>query len=214
MTTFFDVLIIIFLFTLFAASHTFLASSGFKQKLADSIGNKIAFYRLFYNISSLIVFAAVYAVSPKPEITLYDLHYPYDIVIFVVQALSLIGLIWAISAFDASEFIGINQIRRYLNNEYRMEDIDEKQSLNFKGPFKYSRHPVYFFSILFLGLRPTMSLFYFVMFVCVTVYFIVGSRYEEKKLVERFGESYLEYQKKVPAFVPYRFLNKNIINEV
>ena len=70
------------------------------------------------------------------------------------------------------------------------------------------RHPIYLFSILFLGLRPTMDLFYFIFYLVIVLYFIIGSYFEEKKLVERFGQIYIDYQKEVPRIIPIKFRNR------
>lgn len=206
---FLDVLIIIFLFTLFAVSHTFLASRKIKRRLAERLGPKIAFYRLFYTASSIIIFAAVYFIAPKPDVIVYDLQYPYDIITFALQVLSLIGLLWAAKPINMKEFIGTAQIERYLKGNYNSGDLDEKQELKIIGAFKYVRHPIYLFSILFLGLRPTMNLFYFIMFICLAIYFYIGSIYEEKKLAEMFGDEYVKYQNNVPRFIPIKFNRKS-----
>lgn len=208
MILFFNVLIIIFLFALFGIMHSILASNKIKQKIVEGAGNKIAYYRLFYNFISLITFFIIYEISPKPDVIIYDLQYPWDIIILIPQVLSLIGLIWAVRPIDLKEFLGVNQIRRYMKNEYNINELDEHSELIIKGAYKYSRHPIYFFSILFLGFRPVMDVFYLTFFSCLIVYFIVGSIYEEKKLVEKFGVEYVEYQNRVPALVPYKIFNK------
>lgn len=202
---FIDIILIVFLFALFGISHTFLASNKIKIALAQKLGVKIAFYRLFYNVSSVLIFVAVYSLAPKPNVTIYDLQYPFDIITFALQVASLAGLYWATRLIDLKEFVGISQIERYLRDEYKTEDLDERQTLRIEGAFKFVRHPVYFFSILFLGLRPTMDLFYLIMFVSVIIYFFVGSIYEEKKLIEKFGDEYREYQKNVPRLFPIKF---------
>lgn len=202
---FVEVISIILLFTLFAYSHTWLASLKIKQALAEKLGNKIAFYRLFYNISSVIFFMAFYAVSPKPDIIVYDLRFPFDIITFVLQIFSLVGLVWASRGIDWKEFVGIAQINRYMNGGYNVSDLDEKQILKIEGAFKFVRHPIYLFSILFLGFRPTMTVFYLTMYLCVIAYFYIGSIYEERKLIEMFGDEYKEYQKKVPRILPVKF---------
>lgn len=206
---FVDIILIVFLFALFGISHTFLASNRIKTALAQKLGAKIAFYRLFYNVSSVMIFVAVYAIAPKPSVILYDLQYPCDIITFVLQVASLIGLYWATRLVDLKEFAGISQIERYLRDEYKIEDLDERTKLRIEGAFKIVRHPIYFFSILFLALRPTMDLFYFIMFVSAVIYFYVGSIYEEKKLVEKYGEVYIDYQKTVPRLFPIKFRKNN-----
>ncbi|MAT57439.1 MAG: hypothetical protein CMF23_05655 [Ignavibacteriae bacterium] len=201
---FLDVLIIVFLFLLFGVSHTILASNKLKENLVNVIGDKIAFYRLFYNISSLIILVALYEIAPKPNLIIYDLQYPLDIIVFSLQVISIIGFFWASKGIGIMEFLGINQIFRYFDKSYNTNDLDEKSFLKLNGAYKYSRHPIYLFSILFLGFRPTMDLFYLVMFISITLYFYIGSFYEEKKLVEKYGVEYKEYQKKVPRIFPIK----------
>ena len=91
MIYFFDVFITVILFSLFALSHSILAAFDVKKRITEKIGSKIAFYRLFFNISSIIFFIAAYYLSPKPNVIIYDLQFPYDLVIFSIQLLGIIG---------------------------------------------------------------------------------------------------------------------------
>lgn len=204
-----DALIIILLFLFFGYTHTILASYKVKKRIAEKLGDRIAFYRLFYNAVSIINFYLIYQLSPKPGITIYDLNYPWDIVIFVLQIFSLAGFLWAVSKVDILEFTGIKQIKRWIENNYNPDDLDEKYRLITSGAFKYSRHPIYLFTILFLGLRPSMSFFYLIFYICITVYFLIGSYYEEKKLTELFGNRYKEYKSEVPWLIPYKIFRRN-----
>lgn len=203
-----DILLIVFLFVLFALPHTWLASLKFKRALARQIGSKIAFYRLFYNLTSFLSFAVFYAIAPKPDVIIYDLQYPYDIITFALQVLSLVGFFRAGHQMNLKEFIGVSQVSNYLKGKYDINDLDEKPTFKIEGAYKFVRHPIYLFSIMFLGLRPQMDLFYLVMFFCIVVYFYVGSLYEEKKLVELFGDDYREYQKNVPRIFPVKIKRK------
>ncbi len=200
-----DIFLIVLLFSLFALSHSVLASLWFKNKLAEAIGGKIAFYRAFYNFISLLIFIAVFYLMPKPDVIIYDLQFPYDLFILALQFLSLFGLVYTGFKINGKEFLGISQIKRYVQGNYNTKDLDEINELRTEGVFSFTRHPIYFFSILFLGLRPYMDLFYFVFFICLTIYFYIGAYFEEKKLIKIFGESYLEYQKNVPAIFPVKF---------
>jgi len=205
-----DIILIVLLYSFFAVSHSFLALSKIKKTIAEKIGAKIAFYRLFYNITSFIFLLALYIIAPRPDIIVYDLQFPFDIITFVLQILSLCGLIWAGKSVNWEEFLGFTQIKRYLIYEYNVEDLDEKPTLNITGAFKFVRHPIYFFSILFLGLRPTMNLFYLIVFICTVIYFYIGSFYEEKKLIGIFGNEYLEYKERVSRLFPVMFFLKKM----
>lgn len=210
-----DIIIIVLLYSLFAFAHSFLALIKIKKVIAEKLGTRIAFYRFFYNLSSFLILSALYVISPHPDIIVYDLQFPYDIITFVLQILALGGLIWTGKSIDWKEFLGITQIKRYFRNEYNINDLDEKPKLNIIGAFKIVRHPIYLFSILFLGLRPTMSLYYLTVFICTVFYFYIGSFYEERKLVEIFGLDYIEYKVKTPRLFPVKFfLRKHKIENV
>ena len=201
-----DVFIIILLFALFGYTHSLFASNKIKRLAVSYVGNYIAFYRIVYNITSVLAVYLLYIILPRPHIIIYDLNYPYDFIILIPQYLSLAGFIWSLRFICVKEFLGISQIRRWFNNQYDINELDEELSLRIRGTYKYIRHPLYFFSIMFLLFRPVMDLFYLTCLICIMIYFYMGSHYEEKKLVEKFGEDYIRYKKVVPRFFPLKIL--------
>ncbi len=201
------VLIIILGFTLFAISHSVLASFKIKKIIARQVGNYMAFYRLAYNFISIIIILLLYLYLPKPDMIIYDLSYPYDIIILVPQFLSLAGLVWSLKYIGTKEFLGIEQVKQWFNNQYDSNLLDEKMTLTFEGPYKYLRHPIFLFGGLFLLLRPVMGLFYLTCVICIILYIYIGSFYEEKRMTEKFGGRYIKYQKEVPGFFPIRIFN-------
>lgn len=200
-----DVFIIIFLFAFFGYIHSLLASNKIKRLSASYIGNYIAFYRLIYNIISILTVYFLFKILPRPHITIYDLKYPYDFIILIPQYLSLIGFIWSLRFINVKEFLGINQIERWFNDKYNINELDENLTLRIRGVYRFMRHPIYFFSMMFLLFRPVMDLFYLTCLICIIIYFCIGSYYEEKRLVEKFGEDYIKYRKAVPRFFPLKF---------
>jgi hypothetical protein len=203
-------------FILFALLHTILASFKVKSILAKRIGSAMAFYRLAYNIISLLFLWYLYEYLPRPEAELFDLKYPWDIIILIPQFLSLAGIIWTFRYFSLGEFLGISQIKRWLAGNFigglerdlrgernSKEVFDEKLTLKIEGPYNVVRHPLYLFTIIFLILRPTMDLFYLVFLIFLIAYFYIGSFYEERKLVSAFGGQYRKYQEFVPRIFPH-----------
>jgi methanethiol S-methyltransferase len=203
-----DVIIIIFTFAIFGYIHSLLASNKLKRIAAEKFGNLMAFYRLVYNFLSFISLYILWIILPRPDLLIYDLPNPWDIIILVPQILSLAGIIWTAGYFSLWEFTGISQIIRWLHDDYDINDLDEKLSFRTDGPYGYSRHPVYFFVITFLLFRPTMNLFYLTFFISVALYFYIGSFYEERKLTAKFGEEYRKYREKVPRIFPIKFRMK------
>jgi protein-S-isoprenylcysteine O-methyltransferase Ste14 len=200
-----DVLLIIILFALFGFIHTFLASDKVKQILLERYESLIAFYRLVYVLGSLLLFYLIYQSFPKPRLIIYDLPNPFDLIILIPQFLSLAGIIWVLKYFSVQEFLGIRQIFRWFNKEYSITEKDERLTFRYNGPYKICRHPLYLFFILFLSFRPEMDLFYLTALFCIIIYFYIGSIFEEKKLIERFGIKYIKYQESIPRIFPLKF---------
>lgn len=209
MSILFDVLLIVFYFTLFAVIHSILASLPVKIFFKKKFGNKIALYRFFYNLFSTITFLLFLYFSPKPYQLVYELTYPFDLIIVGLQIAAIFGLLWTIKYVDVMDFIGIRQMIQYQQGNYSY-DLDEKNNLITVGPFKLVRHPIYFFSILILLLRPYMTVFYFIVTICCIIYFYVGSIFEEKKLEKIYGEEYLKYKNSVSRIFPVKWLVKGI----
>ena len=74
---------------------------------------------------------------------------------------------------------------------------------------KLVRHPLYLGTFTFIWglwlLFPTLSLL--IANFIITVYTLIGIRFEEKKLVELFGENYTRYQQSVPKILPFKRVN-------
>jgi len=199
-----DVIVLVLLFSIYGFIHSILASQRVKLLFKKTFGKLIAFYRLIFNVFSVVGLYLIWDLAPHPSLQIYKLPQPYDYLVLIPQFSSLIGIIWCFKYVCFKEFLGLTQIDRYLKNEYPDSELDENYTLRIEGPYKYSRHPIYFFSIIFLLLRAEMDLFYLTMFISFTAYFYFGSYYEEKKMVRLFGDDYRNYQKKTPRIFPIK----------
>jgi len=199
-----EVIIITLLFALYGFVHSVFASNRVKIFFRKTFGKLIAFYRLLFNVFALVGLYLIWDLAPHPPLQIYKLPPPFDYLVLIPQLISLIGMMWCFKYVCFKEFIGLNQIDRYLKNEYSENDLDENYTLRIAGPYKYSRHPIYFCSIIFLLFRAEMDLFYLTMFITFTLYFYIGSHYEEKKMLSLFGDDYRNYQQKVPRIFPVK----------
>jgi protein-S-isoprenylcysteine O-methyltransferase Ste14 len=100
-------------------------------------------------------------------------------------------------------------IKKYFKNLSGLKTIfiDEIKSGNrliIAGIHRHVRHPLYAGTFLFIwGLfifMPYSSLL--ISNFIITVYTLIGIRFEEQKLAREFGQPYQEYQKRVPMIIP------------
>lgn len=201
-----DVILILLVIAVFGYVHSLLASIKVKEFIKENLGNGIAFYRLAYNLFALASLYFIWEVAPHPSLLIYELNPPFDFLVFIPQVLGLIGFFWTFNYICFKEFIGIDQVIRYFEGTYSKEELDEHLTLRIEGPYRYSRHPLYFFSILILTFRAEMDLFYLTLLVSFVAYFYIGSVYEEKKLTEYFGQEYIRYKKQVPRILPLKII--------
>jgi steroid 5-alpha reductase family enzyme len=71
--------------------------------------------------------------------------------------------------------------------------VDDQEQFQLSPLHRWVRHPWYFFALVIIWTRD-MNL--------MTLYFIIGSRLEERKLERYHGEVYRRYQRQVPGLVP------------
>lgn len=72
------------------------------------------------------------------------------------------------------------------------------------GWYSIVRHPLYFFSTLFMMLNPVMTEQWLILTILAALYFVIGGLIEEMRLVVEFGEVYRDYQQRVPFIIPNR----------
>jgi protein-S-isoprenylcysteine O-methyltransferase Ste14 len=183
------------LWSVYFAVHSILASTKLKVFIYRQIPNSKQVYRIFYNLIAVgsLIPLAIYSFPSKEKLLFQSFNSQIAAYAFILFGL-LITVI-AFKAFNIKEFFGILQ---YEKSEY-------KPDLTISGLYKYVRHPLYFGTILlFIGLfflYPSSELI--VINVIVFIYLIIGSRLEEKKLVDEFGSQYLTYKKEVKGLIPF-----------
>lgn len=85
-----------------------------------------------------------------------------------------------------------------------IKPADQNEALFQSGWYARVRHPLYLgLAMIFLGyflVAGTVSAL--IHLICLIIYLPIGIYFEEQNLVDQFGQEYIAYQKKVPAFFP------------
>jgi protein-S-isoprenylcysteine O-methyltransferase Ste14 len=170
--------------------HSALATGAAKTGLTKIIPPHS--YRLYYNGLAIFLLIPLYWVYEKqPEDFLFQAHFLTTVAgcSLLVAGLTLIGA--ALKAYDLGEFFGLRQ--------YKERTLEAHPNLHVEGINAWFRHPLYVGTFLvawgiFL-LKPTKALLITV--VISTAYLYLGSRLEERKLTQQFGDAYRSYRAKV-----------------
>jgi protein-S-isoprenylcysteine O-methyltransferase Ste14 len=190
-------LILIIATILYCYLHSLTASTQFKTRFREWFGEGVdRWYRLAYNLFAGISFLPIlWLVNILPDHRLYSISMPWILMTTLVQIAAAVIIVIGIDQTGALSFLGIRQI----------SSIDQKGgSFNFidRGLYRWVRHPLYTGGLLMIWLAPNMSINLLVLFITFTIYFVLGARLEEERLIEELGEDYIQYQERVPMLIP------------
>ena len=173
------------LFTAFALHHSVLARSGAKRWIASITGPR-AERSMYVWVASVLFIAVCVLWQPIPG----DFYQHRGI---------LAGLHWAVVAagawltlraagvIDPLELAGIRQIRCDL----------EPPRFRVVGPYRYLRHPIYLGWVLVVFGVPEMNGTRLAFAAISTAYLVIAIPFEERSLIEVFGDQYGAYQRAV-----------------
>jgi protein-S-isoprenylcysteine O-methyltransferase Ste14 len=172
--------------------------------LRRKLGAYFRFYRLFYNVVALTTLLPVLLYSQMlkgPVIYRWQGSMTFVQILFLAVAVAL--LIAGSLKYDMHHFIGIRQIR----SGKSPAAISKSGEIDTSGILNVTRHPWYLGAIVFLwvGYRE-LYVSTLVVNVLLTVYLIVGTVLEERKLIIEFGESYRNYMRRVSMLFPAKWL--------
>ena len=176
--------------------HSVLASLTLKRWVARTRPRWMPAYRLFFNTVAVVLVVPIlwwtFAIRGEP---LWTWQGPWWWLANGLALCALLGVLWSMRYYDSGEFLGTRQWRK---GEDRVED---QERLHISPLHRYVRHPWYFLSLVLIWTRD-MDPAFLLSAVCITAYFVIGSRLEEQKLLVYHGDAYRRYLAKVPGLVP------------
>lgn len=197
------ILFTIIAFLLWALLHSLTAARVVKHWARERFGRRVydGFYRLVYNVFSVVSILPLLAMlaTRVPATVLWRVRSPLNVLFMLLQLVGLAGLVASLWQTDVWRFAGVRQALRYLQGE---EEPDPPAEFVQTGTYGLVRHPLYFFSMLFIWFTPLMTLSTLLFNGLATVYFLVGAMHEERRLEQEFGETYRQYRRQVPGFLP------------
>ena len=190
------VLIDLVLIALFSIQHSIMARPGFKSVLTRYWPEAIE-RSLYVAATAVFLCLLFWFWRPLPEM------------VWSANADWLRTLLWSLAAAGW----GIVLISTFLMNHFELFGLRQiwadlrSQSIpvaTFKQPlfYKLVRHPIYTGFLLAFWAAPDMSQGHLLFAVGMTVYILIGIRYEERDLKTLLGSVYTEYSKRVGMVIP------------
>lgn len=171
----------------FAIIHSLLATQRLKN-LASSHGLPSQHYRLTYVIIATMMTAAwLVVIKQLPDQPLYSLNAPA--LCYGLQAGAVVLFWLSLQPIDRRAFLGLKAFS------------EDKEAFIERGIYRHLRHPMYSSIIIMMFAMPAQSRNSLTLFILITLYFIIGSRLEERRMLAIHPE-YAGYRLRVPAFIP------------
>lgn len=197
-------------FIVWAVVHSLTAGTRAKTFYRRMFGERAyqGTYRLVYNLfSGLTLLPIFYLLATRlPDQVVWSIGMPFRLINYTVQLVGALGLVVALVQTDVWQFLGIRQLVRFLRGH---PEPETPAAFIATGAYGLVRHPLYLFSLLFLWANPVMTLTSLAVNLWVTIYFYIGSIYEERRLMSEFGDAYRHYQADVPRLLPLRGLHRH-----
>jgi len=172
----------------FALLHSMLAHASSKR-VASNMGIGEQHYRLYYSLFAVLSTGIwLMLVHNLSDQRLYQLQGLPMLIAMALQLTGLMVLLLTFREFDGLVFLG-------LKKAVQVDNFQES------GVYCRIRHPMYSGVMLMIFASPMQSINSLNLCLVVSLYFVLGSRLEERRMLRMFPE-YADYQKRVPAFIP------------
>jgi protein-S-isoprenylcysteine O-methyltransferase Ste14 len=189
--------------TAYCTLHSAMISQTATRFLKRRLGDSFRFYRLFFNSVAVLTLIPVlwYSHSLGKE-AIFRWEGEWLIPRYLLMACGILLVIAGGRHYSLRQFVGISQLRGASSG-----GLATGGRIDSSGVLGLVRHPWYTAVVLLLWARD-LDLATLVGNGVLTVYIVVGTLLEERKLVHEFGDAYRSYQRRVSMFVPLKWARR------
>ena len=185
------------LLTLFAVQHSGMARPAFKRWWTRFVPPPIE-RSTFVLVSSAVLALLFWLWRPLPQVVW---HVDAGLARGVLWGVSLFGwLLVLTSSFTINHFelFGLRQVWLHARGRVAKDD-----AFVIRAMYRIVRHPLMLGFLIAFWVTPTMTIGHLLFAAVVTGYIVVAVKFlEERDLVAVHGDTYRDYQRKVPMLLP------------
>jgi len=186
--------------------HSFLISHKILNFFELRIGRYFKYYRLAYNFVSIIfLMPVVYYTWQVKQQSFFVWTNAFLPIKYLLVLLGIMLLYLGARKYSMKHFLGIVQLK----NSVRYGLLNNTGKLDKSGILGIIRHPFYAAVFPLIWSR-NMDFSVLVTNIIFTVYVLVGTRLEERKLIKEYGVDYLDYKKEVSMYFPYKWIKRKL----
>ena len=190
-----DVINNLILLFAFAIQHSVMARKEFKALITRFVPEDLE--RSTYVLMTCLVLHWIYlAWIPMPAVV----WQAQGLASYLLLGVFLAGaglVLWSTFMISHWQLFGLAQAWHGLRGTQLPEAAFTEPAL-----YKYSRHPMYLGILMVLWATPVMTAGHLLLAAIWSIYIFLGIGYEERDLLEQFGERYREYMARVPQLLP------------
>ena len=179
-----DAIANIVLFTIFALHHSIMARTGAKAWITRLVPADLE-RSVYVWLASVLFLAVCWLWQPLPGVV-WETRGVVFWMLTAIQIAAVALTLRAAGIVGVWELAGVRQPDQTKPIEFRAS-----------GPFAIVRHPIYLGWVLIVFATPVMTTSRLLFAVVSTVYLIAAIPFEERSLVEAFGDKYPAYQRQL-----------------
>jgi len=175
---------------IFCCLHSLLAAPRIKTCILTHIPVLLPWYRLSYNLISLVLFGWVMLAWQSTKV-LFVAPGLWSLLMHGLQIATLAAGFICLKQTGLGAFLGTDRSQK--NNDLPFITT---------GCYRVVRHPLYLLGILFMLLNPVITTRWLTLTLLIIPYLLFGALLEERRMVNQWGDRYRRYQEQVPFLLP------------